>query len=194
LHFAPDVEESLEFAAALINTAPGASRTGTDELGSIDLLQGLLDASRFGGRRDRSELERRSVVETRDRLRDLWTLERDDLALGINDILRTAGALPQLVRHDEFDWHIHATPMDAPLAERIRVEVALALVDLIRAGAIDRLRECAAHDCDGVLVDLSRNGSKRFCTVRCGNRMNMIAYRERNLPREGAIHPSPSRF
>jgi predicted RNA-binding Zn ribbon-like protein len=40
---------------------------------------------------------------------------------------------------------------------------------------------CAAHDCEGVLVDLSRNGSKRFCTVRCGNRMNMIAYRERQL-------------
>ncbi len=83
------------------------------------------------------------------------------------------------MRHDEFDWHIHATPLDAPLAERIRVEVALALVDIIRAGATDRLRVCEAHDCEGVLVDLSRNGSKRFCSVRCGNRMNMIAYRER---------------
>jgi predicted RNA-binding Zn ribbon-like protein len=28
-------------------------------------------------------------------------------------------------------------------------------------------------------VDLSRNGSKRFCSVRCGNRMNMVAFRER---------------
>ncbi len=181
MHFAPDVEETLEFAAALLNTRSTASRSGADELVSVDQLHRLLDANRYGGTRDRSEAERRSVVETRDELRALWTLERDDLARGINGILREADALPQLVRHDEFDWHIHATPLDAPLAERIRVEVALALVDIIRAGATDRLRVCEAHDCEGVLVDLSRNGSKRFCTVRCGNRMNMIAYRERQV-------------
>jgi hypothetical protein len=179
LHFAPDVEETLEFAATLLNTAPAASRSGSDELESLDELHRLLDANRYGGTRDHSERERRFVVETRDRLRELWTLDRDELAAGINVILRESDALPQLVRHDEFDWHIHATPLDAPLAERIRVEVALALVDIIRAGATDRLRVCAAHDCEGVLVDLSRNGSKRFCSVRCGNRMNMIAYRER---------------
>jgi predicted RNA-binding Zn ribbon-like protein len=42
-----------------------------------------------------------------------------------------------------------------------------------------RLRSCEAEDCDGVLLDLSRNGSKRFCSIRCGNRMNMIAFRQR---------------
>ena len=61
------------------------------------------------------------------------------------------------------------------------LEVTLALVDIIRAGATDRLRECEARDCNGVLVDLSRNGSKRFCSVRCGNRMNMVAWRARQL-------------
>jgi predicted RNA-binding Zn ribbon-like protein len=45
--------------------------------------------------------------------------------------------------------------------------------------ATERLRVCAAPDCTGLLVDLSRNGSKRFCSVRCGNRVNMIAFRER---------------
>ena len=181
MHFAPDVEETLEFAVALLNTRPDASRTGADDLSTVPELHRLLDDNRYGGRRDRAEAERRSVIETRDRLRALWTLDRDDLAAGINDILTASHALPQLVRHDEFDWHIHATPLDAPLAERIRVEVALALVDMIRAGATDRLRTCEATECEGVLVDLSRNGSKRFCTVRCGNRMNMIAYRERQL-------------
>ncbi len=179
MHFAPDVEETLEFAATLLNTAPAASRSGSDELGSVHELHRLLDANRYGGTRDRTERERALVVETRDHLRQLWTRQRDDLADGINAILRQSDALPQLVRHDEFDWHIHAIPLDAPLADRIRVEVALALVDIIRAGATDRLRVCDAHDCTGVLVDLSRNGSKRFCSVRCGNRMNMIAYRER---------------
>ena len=184
MHFAPDVEETLEFAAALINTAPTAFRSGGEGLSTTAELHRLLDANRYGGSREHSEVERRNVVATRDALRRLWTLERDDLARAINIILREVSALPQLTRHDEFDWHIHATPLDSPLAERIRAEVALALVDIIRAGATDRLRVCEAPDCDGVLIDLSRNGSKRFCSVRCGNRMNMIAYRERQLAAE----------
>ena len=95
-------------------------------------------------------------------------------------MLRDAGALPFLVKHDRFDWHLHATEADAPLAERIRVEGALALADVIRSQETDRLRSCEAYDCEGVLLDLSRNGSKRFCSIRCGNRMNQLAYRERS--------------
>ena len=106
-------------------------------------------------------------------------MDRDDAVEQVNLMLRTAHALPYLVRHDELDWHLHATAPDAPLAERIRVEVALALADVIRSGATDRLRVCEADDCTGLLLDLSRNGSKRFCSVRCGNRMNMVAFRER---------------
>ncbi len=181
MHFAPDVEETLEFTAVLANTIPTASRSGADELSTITALHELLDRNLFAGRRDYSEAELQDVIETRTRLREIWMLDRDDLPEAINRILREANALPQLTRHDALDWHIHATPLDAPLGERIRVEVALALVDVIRADATDRLRTCEAYDCDGLLVDLSRNGSKRFCSVRCGNRMNMVAYRERQL-------------
>lgn len=181
MHFAPDVEDTLEFVAALCNTVPTASRSGLDELATREQLHALLDANQFGGARNHSEAERAAVASTRGLLRILWTLERDDLAAEINTILRSAKALPQLTRHDEFDWHIHAVPLEAPLVDRIRVEVALALVDVIRADATDRMRLCEAHDCAGLLLDLSRNGSKRFCSVRCGNRMNMIAYRDRQL-------------
>ena len=65
------------------------------------------------------------------------------------------------------------------MAQRIEVEGALALVDVIRSNETGRLRVCAADDCAGLLVDLSRNGSKRYCSVRCGNRMNQLAFRER---------------
>ncbi|WP_309619221.1 CGNR zinc finger domain-containing protein [Salinibacterium sp.] len=97
----------------------------------------------------------------------------------VNRMLRDAGALPFLMRHDHFDWHLHATEANAPLAERIRVEVSLALADVIRSGESGRMRVCGAPDCAGLLLDLSRNGSKQFCSVRCGNRMNQLAYRER---------------
>jgi predicted RNA-binding Zn ribbon-like protein len=179
LLFAPDTEETLEFTAALGNTDPSASRTGADDIATVAEMGAFMKEHRYSGRIDHDETELREVLETRDRLRRAWVLDRDDLVDEVNAMLREAHALTQLVRHDGTDWHLHATPPDAPLAERIRVEVSLALADVIRSAATDRLRVCEADDCEGLLIDLSRNGSKRFCSVRCGNRMNMIAYRER---------------
>ena len=119
--------------------------------------------------------------------------ENDDAVTEVNAMLQAARALPLLVRHDDFDWHLHATDPSAPLAERIRVEVSLALVDVIRTDEMGRLRACAADDCAGLLIDLSRNGSKRFCSVRCGNRMNMMAFRERAAMNASSdAHMAPS--
>ena len=97
----------------------------------------------------------------------------------MNELLAEAHAVPRLVRHDGMDWHIHATEPDAPLARRILVEAAMALVDVIRADQMDRLRACDADDCEGIFVDLSKNASRRFCSTRCGNRMAVRAYRAR---------------
>lgn len=179
MHFAPDTEASLEFTVALANTVAGATKSGVDELSTPDLLAAFLELHRFSGRFDHDDAELVDVRETREWLRRIWALDRDDAVTEVNAMLYEAKALPQLMRHDGFDWHIHATDQGAPLAERIRVEVGLALVDVIRSRETGRLRQCAADDCAGVLLDLSRNGSKRFCSVRCGNRVNMIAFRER---------------
>ncbi len=179
MRFAPDTEETLAFLVALVNTAPGASRSGEDEVPGVPELMALLDEFRYSGRRDRDDAELAQVKRTRSRLRHMFDLDRDEAVTEVNTMLRDGRALPFLTRHDDFDWHLHATEPGAPLAERMRVEVALALVDVIRGDEWDRLRVCEAHDCDGVLLDLSRNGAKRYCSVRCGNRMNMIAYRRR---------------
>lgn len=180
MHFAPDTEDTLEFLVALGNTHPSASRTGADELATTAELTALLDEHTYSGRRDLDAAELTEVHATRDLLRTVWSLDRDDAAVAINAMLRDANALPYLDRHDHFDWHLHATAPDAPLAERIRVEAALALADVIRSDETHRLRVCEASDCSGLLLDLSRNGSKRFCSVRCGNRMNQLAFRARS--------------
>jgi len=187
LLFAPDTEESLAVVVALGNTAPGASRSGGDELATVDQLAGLLVRFSYTGRIDHDEAELRDVRQAREQLRRVWTLDRDEAVGAVNAMLRDAKALPFLTRHDALDWHLHATSPDAPLAERIRAEAALALVDVIRMNETRRLRVCGADDCAGLLLDLSRNGLKRFCSVRCGNRMNMIAFRER---RSGTGRPS----
>lgn len=177
--FAPDTEENLTFVVTLCNTDPTASRSGQDELTTVDQLAALLERFTYTGRIDHDESELRDIRRVRDQLRQVWTLDRDDAVEPVNTMLRDARALPFLVRHDALDWHLHATSPEAPLADRIRADAALSLIDVIRMDEMSRLRVCAADDCAGLLVDLSRNGLKRFCTVRCGNRMNMIAYRER---------------
>ncbi len=177
--FAPDTIATLEFTVALANTHPAASKSGLDEIATPPELTALVDEFNYTGRFDRDGAELGEVQQSRELIRGFWRLERDAAALEVNRMMREANAMPYLIRHDEYDWHLHATAPDAPLAERIRVEVGLALMDVIRSDETQRMRVCDAPDCEGVLVDLSRNGSKRFCSVRCGNRVNQVAYRSR---------------
>ncbi len=177
--FTNDTEASLGFAAALGDTVPEASDSGDDELSTPAQLAALLDTWKFSGRRDGDDRELAEVRSARTRLRALWLLDRDDAVDEVNDLLVDARALPQLVRHDDLDWHIHATEIDAPLARRILVEAAMAFVDVIRADEMERLRVCDADDCEGLYVDMSKNASRRFCSTRCGNRMAVRAYRAR---------------
>ena len=53
------------------------------------------------------------------------------------------------------------------------------MVDVIRADELSRLGTCADDECDGVVLDLSRNRSRRFCSTTCGNRNAVAAYRAR---------------
>ena len=55
----------------------------------------------------------------------------------------------------------------------------MAMIDVIRADEMSRLSVCADDECEGVVVDLSRNRSRRFCSTTCGNRNAVAAYRER---------------
>jgi predicted RNA-binding Zn ribbon-like protein len=84
------------------------------------------------------------------------------------------------MRHDGLDWHIHAVPADAPLDRRVAVEAAMAMVDVIRADELSRLSVCADERCEGLVLDLSRNRSRRFCSTACSNRNAVAAYRARN--------------
>ena len=55
----------------------------------------------------------------------------------------------------------------------------MAMVDVIRADELSRLGVCADATCDGIVLDLSRNRSRRYCSAACGNRLAVAAYRAR---------------
>ena len=177
--FTHDTDLALGAAAGLVNTAPSAVGDRKEQLRTPAHLDAFTERWRWTGDRTHDDAEVDAVRTLRPRIAQFWHLDVDGVVDLANALLREARALPQLVRHDGFDYHIHATSPHAPLAERMAVEAAMAMVDVVRAGELDRLRICAADDCDDVYVDLSKNRSKRFCGVACSNRTNVAAYRAR---------------
>ena len=179
--FAHDTEIALNAAAALVNTQ-GLEEDRLTEVRELDEF--VREWGWTGSRRNnRAELE--EVRALRPRLRKLWELDEDGVVALVNEFLSEARALPQLVRHDDWDYHLHATPPHAPLADRMAVEAAMAFVDVVRQGELDRLRVCEANDCEDVHVDLSKNRSRRYCSNACGNRMNVAAFRARSRKTAG---------
>lgn len=174
--FAHDTEMALAGATALVNTLPGVREDGLPDVAALDdfVREWSWTGSRTG---DRAELE--AVRALRPRLRRLWDPDVDAVAGLVNALLREGGALPQLVTHGEWGYHLHATTAEQPLADRMAVEAAMAVVDVVRAGELPRLQVCGAADCDDVLVDLSRNRSRRYCSTTCANRVNVAAFRAR---------------
>ncbi|HVT71477.1 MAG TPA: CGNR zinc finger domain-containing protein [Trebonia sp.] len=173
--FTHDTEVALHATAALVNTARGDA----EELPDVAALDAFVEHWGWSGSRTHDQAELDGVRALRPRLARLWAMTEDEAVTLVNALLRDGSALPQLVKHDGWEYHVHATSPEAPLADRIAVDAAMAMADVIRTGELARLRYCAAADCDDVLVDLSKNRSRRFCGLTCANRVNVAAYRSR---------------
>jgi len=178
--FAHDTVASLRAAVDLVNTAEEP-----DTLTTVAELDAWYAEHAYTGRRDGDEAELAALRALRPVLRELLTADRDRAAELVNAMLAEADALPQLVRHDGLDWHIHAVPRDAPLDRRVVVETAMAMVDVIRTDELSRLSLCADDRCGGLVLDLSRNRSRRFCSTTCANRNAVAAYRARSRHNDG---------
>jgi predicted RNA-binding Zn ribbon-like protein len=173
--FSHDTEVALQATAALVNTQERAG----DRLADLAGLNRFVEEWAWTGSRrgDLAELE--EVRALRPRLRRLWQLDEDGVVAEVNAIMREAHALPQLVRHDREYYHLHATNPEVALADRMAVEAAMAFVEVVRQKQLHRVRVCSAEDCDDVLVDLSKNRSRVYCSATCSSRINVAAFRAR---------------
>ena len=178
--FAHDTEVALRSVVNLVNTLDPLDADGGERLATGEDLDRFLLEEQFTGSRMHDAAELAGVRALRSRLRTLWDSTEEEAVELVNSLLSEARALPQLVKHDHWDWHLHATTPQAPLADRMGTEAAMAFVDVIRSKELDRLRVCSAEDCEAVLIDLTKNRSKRYCdTGNCANRAHVRAYRER---------------
>ena len=189
--FANDIRSNLTMLVDLLNTSGAIAEEG-DELTTTAGLHGFAARHDFSGPLTATKAD---VKETRE-LRERFAIALDAsidaeteseaskaterIVSEVNVTLQWAGALPQLVRHGDWDWHLHAVGQSASLADRVAADVALVLIDLIRSGDLDRLGLCAAEDCNAYLADFTRNRSKRFCdSGTCANRTHVAAFRAR---------------
>lgn len=185
--FGHDTAMALRGAAALVNTRAAAGPVAAHEEGlpDIDALVGFLHAWRWTGWDPPRAADLARVREVRERLRGWWEADADAVVADVNELFAECAAVPRVVRHDDYGWHLHALPDSAPLHRRMAVEAALAVVDLLRTDDLARLRVCVARGCDRVLVDLSRNRSRQFCSDACADRTHAAAHRARRAGEDG---------
>jgi predicted RNA-binding Zn ribbon-like protein len=107
---------------------------------------------------------------------------RDDVdaAAGqVNGLLGRTGARPALDRHDGEGWHLHFHGAHDGLAAGWAAGCATGLAIVLGTEDRGRLGVCTAPRCDRVYVDASRNGTRKFCSTACQNRVKTAAFRSR---------------
>lgn len=177
--FSHDTEHSLACIVDLVNSAPSASVE--ERLPDLDSLGGFVSRHDISEVTQLTRQDLSAVHELRLVVRAVFDARSDsDAAAVVNTLVSKAPVTPRLTDHDGYDWHIHYFAPGASLAEHLGVDCGMALAQVLATTERERLRHCEAPNCDQVLVDLSRNRSKRYCDARtCGNRLHVAAYRER---------------
>lgn len=122
------------------------------------------------------------LIKLAKRLREVFLLlqagELDAAAAGLNDLLAAHPAHPHLAK-DHGRWRLHHHPADADLVPMATAISADGMARMVGAGRAGRLGACDADDCDRVFLDGSKNGSRRFCSTTCQNRLKAAAFRRR---------------
>jgi len=102
-----------------------------------------------------------------------------DAAALLNELMGASGAAPHLHQEGDEPWHLHFHRPDAGFVRGWTAGCAVGLAYALGSGHGDRLGVCAGPGCERVFVDLSRNGSRRFCGTACQNRVKAAQYRAR---------------
>ena len=103
----------------------------------------------------------------------------DTAARRVNAMLDDTSARPALERHDDEPWHLHFHGRTDSLVQGWAAGCATGLAVVLGTELYDRLGVCTAPRCDRVYVDVSRNGTRRFCSTSCQSRVKAAAFRAR---------------
>lgn len=174
-----DTQHALATVVDLINTAPRIC--GDDRLADTAALQAFVVKHAISEVGELTAADLDAVLSLRERFHAIFLADSLRAAAErVNALVADARTTPRLTDHDGYDWHVHYFAPGATLAEHLSADCGMALALVLTAGERERLRVCEAPDCERVLLDVSRNRSRRYCDSRtCGNRLHVAAYRER---------------
>lgn len=131
-----------------------ASGMFAQAVGLRALIWRLFDAAAHG---------RKAATRDLSDLRD-WTCR----ARAAQEIVQTGDGF-------EERWKPGAGPSD-----RVLFGVSLAAEKLLTEGPLDRLHACGGADCEWMFLDLSKNASRRWCSMAtCGNSAKIRKFRTR---------------
>lgn len=102
----------------------------------------------------------------------------------LNRNMAEAAAYPQLVNHDSEGWHLHYRDDHRSMPEVLKSVFSVGTALHLTTRGMHRLGRCAAGEtpgdpCTNVVVDVTRNGRQRYCSVRCANRAAVRRHRAR---------------
>ena len=169
MHFNPYGGDAAELAAALVNLPSTAS--------AREVAQTLVD--HHNSRPAPSAAGARELVRWARHLDTVFgEPDHDRQVDAANDLLRRAASRPHISRHDGRPAHLHYAADDAGTVAGVRAFTAAGIAHAVCEDG-SRLGRCARDGCEVAFVDTSRNGRRRYCSIRCANRVYVAAHRSR---------------
>jgi predicted RNA-binding Zn ribbon-like protein len=171
--------DEIELISSFVNTMEkNTTRPDTEWLDSPDALRSWMDTYGIPPGDAIASDDVTRAIEFREALRVLLLSNNgveldDDAVRGLRD-----AADEGLIR---VEIHKDGRALARPAAQGIPALFArllAAVADSQCAGTWDRLKACAAEDCQWAFYDTSRNRSRTWCSMEvCGNRAKTRAYR-----------------
>ncbi|MFE2037588.1 CGNR zinc finger domain-containing protein [Streptomyces scopuliridis] len=174
-------------ATDLVNTSPVVQTTRGEILTDPAALARFLaehdvhPAALADGRQpDDADLE--DVRALRGEIRAILEAEAEEQVVeAASALVRRGGIGPSLYRdaEDRWQWYVATSP-DASVADELAVLMGTGLLGALRTLSHNRFRHCASPVCEGLFVDTSKAGRRRYCMPEvCGNRLNVASHRAR---------------
>ncbi len=187
MNFSSHLDAVVIVAVELVNTLTPGQAHGRDYLPPDD--QGLAALATAALRAGRPDTRQVSPAEASALGDFAWALRLvfDDVSTGrldraaeqVNTLLAETGARPMLDKHDGEPWHLHFHGAQDSLVTGWAAGCATGLAVVLGSDLHGRLGLCTADRCDRVYVDTSKNGTRRFCSTACQNRVKAAAFRAR---------------
>jgi hypothetical protein len=175
LRLSPEHAAWAELAATLVNTGPRETNPAEKLVGVADLealLAACPEPAPAAGERDLGPMRelRPVLVEAFEAESPAAFAEAVNPLLAIAPWQLTAGG----------DAELTLGPAGGSrAADWFGARAARGLAELVIAHGIERLHMCSADDCLCAVVDVSRNGTRRYCSRTCANRTNSRRHRLR---------------